>query len=329
MLRNELRAFAALILAGILIFSAFSANAQISSTALRGLAKDPSGGLIPSVNLTLKDTATGIEKYVVSGADGSFTFPNLVNGTYELTATAPGFEKAVVDGIVILMGRVTDITVNMKVGSIASTVVVTAASVQLETTSNTISNTIQNAGIMDLPMAGRETLNFALLMPGAQSAGSDRYSTFDGLPNASMNITIDGANNNSQRFKSGGTSFFGFAPTRLDAMEEVTISTAGMGAEAAGQGAMSIQFVTKRGTGQYHFRTLYQLHNEALNATGYMDKLNGIAKAKTRQNFALISAGGPLLHFIPLFKDKLFFFGYFEANPQPAAGTYTSKTQRL
>jgi hypothetical protein len=321
---SALRAFAAFILAGILIFSASSAYAQSSTTALRGLVKDPSGAVIPNVALTLKDVATGIEKTTQSGSDGSYAFPALVNGTYELSATASGFQKAVISGVSILAGRITDLPVNMKVGNISTTVEVTATAVQLETTSTTISTTIQNKSILELPMAGRDTLNFALMMPGAQSVGSDRNSTFDGLPNASMNITLDGVNNNSQRFKSGGTSFFAFAPARLDAMEEITVSTAGMGAESAGQGAMAIQFVTKRGTDRYRFQLIEQFHNEALNANSYMNGLRGTRKTRTRQNYIVGSVGGPALPFIPYFKNKLYFFAYFEANPQPGANTQSS-----
>lgn len=329
MFRSATRALAALMLAGILIFSASFASAQTSSTALRGLIKDPSGAVMPNVKLTLKDTATGIEKASESGADGAYIFPNLVGGTYQLTAEAAGFQKAVVDNVVINNGRTTDLTVDMKVGSISTTVEVTAAGVQLETTSTTISSTIKNTNIQTLPYSSRDSLYFAILMPGANSAGDTRYSTFNGLPNASLNISVDGVNNNSQRFKSGGTSFYQFAPTRIDAMEEVSISTSGMDAQSAGQGAMSIQMTTKRGTDQYHFRLLEQWHNEFLNAWPYMTK-EAYAydktqfKPKTRQNYALGSVGGPALHFIPFFKNRLFFFAYFEANPQPSASRRSS-----
>ncbi len=65
-------------------------------------------------------------------------------------------------------------------------------------------------------------------------------------------------NNNSQRFKSGGTSFFAFAPARIDAIEEVSVSTTGLGADAGGEGAMQIRMTTKRGSEQYHGKVLYQ-----------------------------------------------------------------------
>jgi hypothetical protein len=140
----------------------------------------------------------------------------------------------------------------------------------LETTSNEVGKTIDNKSIQNVPSPGRETLNFALLMPGVgNTQGNDRYSTYNGLPNASLDLTVDGMNDNSQRWKSGGTSFYEFGPSRVDAMEQVTVSTTGLGAEAGGQGAMQIRMTTKRGTDQYHFKVLEQLANEDFNANSY------------------------------------------------------------
>ncbi|MFN0123699.1 MAG: hypothetical protein ACKV2V_24625 [Blastocatellia bacterium] len=123
--------------------------------------------------------------------------------------------------------------------------------------------------MQNLPYAGRDSLNFAVLIVGSSRSTSDRNSTFNGLPNASLNITLDGMNNNSQRFKSGGASFFAFAPARIDAIEEVSVSTTSLGADAGGEGAMQIRMTTKRGTEQYHGKILYQGTNEALNANSF------------------------------------------------------------
>ena len=310
-------------LAGVLLLSTFSVTAQITVTAVRGLVRDPSGAVVPGVDLKLKDEATGIERSGITGADGSFIFANLVEGTYRLTASLTGFQTAVYESVVVNAGRTTDLTVEIKVGNTSEIVEVTASAVQLETTSNTSTSTIKHTNIHTLPNRERSTLDLALLVPGAASANNNRNSTFNGLPNASLNITLDGMNNNSQRFKSGGTSFFAFAPMRIDAVEEITVSTSGMGAEAAGQGAMTIQVVTRRGTDKYHFRVLEQWHNEWLNATPYATKLampfdSNAVKPRTRQNFIVGSAGGPLVPWVHYLKDKLFFFAYFEAEPAPA-----------
>src|SRR5262249_27983959 len=90
---------------GVLLIAAVASAAQITVTALRGIVKDPSGAVIPGVELTLKDMATGIEKTTQSIEDGGYLFANLVDGKYRLTATFGGFQTAVYDSIVINTGR--------------------------------------------------------------------------------------------------------------------------------------------------------------------------------------------------------------------------------
>lgn len=301
------------------------ANAQITTTGIHGIVTDSSGAVIPKASLKLVDTATGLEKQTVSGEDGSFVFANLQAGTYTLSASAAGFQNAVCSKVLVDAGRITDQPVDMKVGSTTETVEVSASTVALATTTNEVGTTISNNSVMNVPLAGRETLNFALLMPGVgNTQGNDRYSTFNGLPNASMDITVDGMNNNSQRWKSGGTSFYEFAPSRIDAIEQVTVSTTGLGSDAGGQGAMQIRMTTKRGSDQYHFKVLEQLTNEDLNANSYFNTLQHIARPKRRQNNEVGLISGPLVPFVPYLRHKLFFFAYFEAQPQPGSQTNTT-----
>src|SRR5262249_6727308 len=153
-------------------------------------------------------------------------------------------------------------------------------------------NSIQN-----LPYSSRDVLMFSLLMAGNTTANdaTGRNSTFNGLPNASLNISLDGMNNNSQRFKSGGTSMYAFAPARIDAIEQVTVSTTGLGADGSAQGAMNIRFTTRRGTDTFHGSIGEQFANEDLNANSFFNNLRGQPIAKVRQNNPYGSLGGPLL----------------------------------
>jgi len=271
--------------------------AQVSTTAIHGIVRDPSGAVVPNASLRLTDAGTGIEKTSTSNGDGEFVFPSLQSGKYDLSVSAGGFQSSVTRNVVVDTGRVTDVTVELKVGGTAETVEVSASPVQLETTSNLVSTTISNNLIDNLPFASRDTLGFALLSPGAQTTSGN--STFNGLPNASMDITVDGMNNNSQRFKSGGTSFFEFAPSRLDAMDQITVSTSGLGADAGASGAMQIRFTTKRGTNQYHFRIVEQFANEDLNANSYFNTLRGNPRPRSRSYQTAGSFSGPLAPFIP------------------------------
>ncbi len=303
----------AAVLLGPLAFGQSQTTGQI-----RGTVTDPSGAGVPDTNLSVKDLATGLVKTATSGASGGYTFLNLQAGTYEITASKTGFNKAVYSNIVVDAARTTDQPISLQVGSVSSTVEVTGVAPVLQTSSNQIATTVTNKDVQDLPMSGRDTLPFALLMAGSQSVYGG--STFDGLPNASLDITLDGMNNNSQRFKSGGTSFYQFAPARLDAIDEITIATTGSGADASGTGAMEIKTVTQRGTDQYHFKLFEQFRNEDLNANSFINNARGLPVTKLRENDFGGNIGGPLpIPFVPYFKHKLFFFINFEATPLPSS----------
>ena len=323
--RNFRNACLALTLCTAVLALAWPGFSQVTSSTVRGIVYDPSNAVIPNASLQLKDTATGIVKTTAAGAGGTFTFSNLVAGTYQLTAAATGFQNTVVNGIVADAGRTTDLTVSMALGSTSEAIEVSATGVQLETTSNEVGTTISNNNIQSLPYPSRDSLFFALFMAGSANANdtSGRNSTFNGLPNASLNVTIDGMNDNSQRFKSGGTSFYAFAPQRIDAIDEVTVSTTGLGADAVGVGAMNIRFTTKRGTDQYHFLAGEQFENEDLNSNLFFNNLRGQHISRGRQNNGYGDLGGPLVPFLPALRHKLFFFAYMEGQPQPSSSVAT------
>ena len=262
--------------AAYLAFAAISYG-QVTNTGIHGIVLDPSGAVVPNATVKATDTGTGIEKTTTTAHDGGFVFPNLQAATYRISVTAAGFETAQLDSVIVDSGRITDVSVRLAVGTASQTVEVASAAPQLETTSNEVGTTINNTEIQSLPYASRDVLMFSLLMAGNTSANdpTGRNSTFNGLPNASLNISIDGMNNNSQRFKSGGTSMYAFAPERIDAIEEVTVSTTGLSADSGGQGAMNIRFTTKRGTDHYHFTVGEQFANEDLNANSFFANLRG------------------------------------------------------
>jgi hypothetical protein len=322
---SALRVFLVVTIALVLPCLAPFAAAQVRTTGeIHGVVSDPSGNVVPGAQVDLTDVSTGITKSAKTETDGAFLFLNLLPGKYQLKVTAQGFQVAIYSDVVVDAGRRTDLPVGLKVGQLTETVEVTAAAQQLETTSNQIAATVRSDFVQQLPLAGRDTLQFALLMAGSQTIDSGRTSTFNGLPNASMNITIDGTDNSSQRFKSGGTSFWAFAPVRLDAIDEVTVSTTGQGADASGGGAMTIRFVTKRGTEQYHGKLFEQFRNDALNANSFINNLRGNRKPKLRQNEFGGNFGGPLPLPFDFLKKKVFFFAKMEAMPRPSTGVFTT-----
>src|SRR5262249_51517318 len=154
--------------------------------------------------------------------------------------------------LVVNAARTTNQTVILTVGAVTQTVEVQGETQMLHTTTTTVSSTVDQKYLQDLPLNGPSALPFTLLSAGAQQGVTSRDSTFNGLPGASINITLDGVANNAQRFKSGGTSFFAFVTPRLESVQEVSIATSNLGANSTGQGAIQIQFVTKSGTNTWH-----------------------------------------------------------------------------
>ena len=313
----------ALLHATFIMILASAVSAQITTTGIRGIIRDPNGAVVPNATVKVTDNSTGVEQSAVTSGEGVFLFPNLQFGTYKLTTTATGFKTDLIASVVVESGKITDVRIDLEVGTASETVQVAASTEQLNTTTNEVGATINNHLVQNLPFNGRDGLGFAGLIAGNMQSSNQRNSTYNGLPNASLNITLDGMNNNSQRFKSGGTSFFSFAPARIDAIEEVSVSTTGLGADAGGEGSMQIRMTTKRGTDQYHGQVLYQGENEALNANGFFRNMQGLPRTKVRNHNVAGSIGGPLFQFLRPFKGKLFFFAYYEIQPQPSTQTLT------
>jgi hypothetical protein len=282
-----------------------------------GTVYDPSGAVVPKASVEVTDIGTGIAVTATSNDQGGFVFPALQPGNYRVLVTATGFEPALVDNVTIETARTTNIDVKFAVAAVGEEVKVVARSQVIETTSTTVSTTVGSAQIAKLPLNTRSVMDFALLTPGTATSSGSRFSTFNGLPGGAINLTLDGINNNSQRFRSGNTSFFNFAPVRLGAMEEVTVSTAGLGADAGAEGAVQVQFVTKRGTNDYHGQGFDQIQNEGLNANSPFNAARNLPISKIRQHEFGGNLGGPLIH------NKLFFFGNYEQVYRPSTSTFS------
>ncbi len=280
-----------------------------------GTVKDASGAVVPKAELILIDNGTGTTTETSSGADGGFVFPNLQAGRYQITATFQGFNPVTIQEVVVGTSRSVDLVVQFEVAGVSELVRVEGRSQVVETTSTTIANTVSNEQISKLPLAGRNILGFALLVPGAATSAGARDSEYNGLPGGAINITLDGVNNNSARFRSGGTSMFVFAPIRLGAIEEVTVSTAGLTADAGAEGAVQIQFVTKRGSNAFRGQVFDTIQSDKLNAQGAVNKSRAIPKTKLRQHEWGANFGGPLI------RNKLFFFANYEQVYAPSEST--------
>ena len=253
--------------------------AQGTSTSLSGVVVDQSGGVIPGADVTVKSEATGTEFKTVTADNGTFSIPALAPGVYTATVTVPNFKQAVYKDIKLIAGTPASIRVTLQVGGSSETVVVQAGAEIVQSQTANITTTLLSNQITNLPLATRNVMDFIAMLPGVSTTGSVRNSTINGLPSVTINITIDGVNT-QDNYNRNGDGFFSYISPRLDAMEEVTVSTATPGAEAAGQGAVQIRFVTRSGNNDYK-GSLYWYHRDpSLNANYWFNNRDRAALYK-------------------------------------------------
>src|SRR5215813_7435195 len=259
-----------LALAIFLAVSGLAAFGQGGATApLSGLVLDQGGAAVSGAVVIVKNNATGAESNVTTAGNGTYTVPALGAGVYTVTVEAPGFKKAVLQEVKIDVGVAATANVTLEIGATSESVVVEGAGEILQTQSANVSTTIQTKQISQLPLQSRNTIYFLTMLPGVSSAAtaSPRNSTVNGLPSTAYNITIDGLNTQDNLLKSTD-GFFSFISPSVDAIQEVTLSTATPGAESAGQGAIQIKFATRSGTNEYH-GSLYEYHRNTVLNTNY------------------------------------------------------------
>ncbi|NDD63375.1 MAG: carboxypeptidase regulatory-like domain-containing protein, partial [Acidobacteria bacterium] len=315
---------------GLLVAGWGVALAQVAPTAaISGAITDQTGAVISGAAVTVRSSVTGGEFKVTSTDNGTYTVPALNAGQYVVTIEAQGFKKAVVDNVVLNTGVPATVNVTMEVGSASESVVIQGGAEVLQTQSASISTTITGRQITEIPFTSRDALDLVLLLPGTNTPGRPRTSTINGLPKGSLNITIDGINVQDNILKSSD-GFFTYVRPRIDAVDEVTVSTSNPGAESAGEGAVQIKFVTRSGTNQFH-GSVYEYHrNPALNANYWFnnrdlrpDPRTGTApRDRVLVNQYGFRLGGPI--WIPKIfdgRDKAFFFVNYEEFRIPEAAS--------
>ncbi len=268
---------------------------------------DPSGSVIPDAKIELRDPSSNEVRQAVTQGSGTYSFVNLSIGTYRLTVSKEGFSVQVFDSVVVQAARVTDVSAKLQVGTTTQSVEVTAtATPVLETTSNMIGTTIDMKQIEDLPLQGRDLTQLANLTPGYNG-------TWNGLPSIDQGNNIDGVIGSSTRMKFTGNAQPIVSP-RLEDIAEMTVQTDQLDLnQGFGQASMQLNFVTRRGSNQFHGRAFEDFQNSALNANSWYNDAAGLPRPHFELNTFGGSVGGRII------RDKLFFFGSFSMSKQPGS----------
>ncbi|HVL66236.1 MAG TPA: carboxypeptidase regulatory-like domain-containing protein [Vicinamibacterales bacterium] len=304
-----------------------SAFAQGGATgSITGVVVDTSGSVIPGATVEAVNVATNAVSATVSSAEGTFTIPSLNAGTYNVTVTLQGFKTFKAEKLELGPGTQRSVRATLEVGGLEETIVVTGGTELMQTSSPTVSRTMNANQIGKLPLVSRNALDAITFMPGFNTPAGNRDTTVNGLPQGAINITLDGMSVQDNYLKTSDGFFARLSP-RLDAVEAVTVTTAAGGAESAGQGAVQIRFVTRSGTNNYTGSGYFYLRHDGLNSNTWFnnrdlapDPATGKApKSELRQYQPGARLGGPI--WIPGVYDgrnKAFFFVNYEVFRQPS-----------
>jgi hypothetical protein len=248
-----------------------------------------------------------------TGADGSYRFPALPVGTYEIRAEHAGFQRELQTGLKLNIGQEAVINLSLQVGAVEQTVAVTAEAPMIETTSGNVAGLITEDQLRDLPLNARNLIELATLFPGVSLARTGGQ----GVPNGfATKLTIGGTRYNSSLFQMDGqdindnTGSAGGAAGILMGVEtvrEFNVVTYGFSAEYGKHTGGVFNAVTKSGTNSLHGSVFELLRNDKMDAPAWEDNaLNRGVKPPYRRNQFGFSLGGPIK------RDRTFFFGSYE-----------------
>jgi hypothetical protein len=295
-------------LALLTTFVCMSARAQIGQASITGTVVDSSDATVVGATVTAKHLTTNVTYQAVVNQSGSYTFPVLPIGSYEVSVTADGFKRSVRSGIVLEVGDKPAINFRLEIGAVVDTVEVTGAAALVDTTGSTIGKVVESARIDSLPLNGRSVLSLALLTPEVQGHTTTTQPGFGDRGDAVTNFSImgghpwlnayilDGVNNTQAR-----QGFAAVIP-QVDSIEEFKIQSGYMSAEYGFTAGGVINMVTKSGTNAVH-GTLYEfLRNTDLTARNFF--------ATTVPPLIYNQYGGAIGG--PIIKNRTFFFANVE-----------------
>jgi hypothetical protein len=284
-----------------------------STSSLSGVVVDAGGGVVPGATVVVKATATGTQYETVTNTDGLFSVPALGAGVYSVTVSLSGFKTAVINDLRVAIGTPVSVKAVLEVGSLSETIVVQSSGDIVNTQTATISSTLNVDQINKMPMPTRNALNAVTFLPGVNTAGINRDSNFNGLPDSFVAITLDGVNNNDN-FNKSTEGLFAMVTPRQDAVEAVTVTTAVGGADVGGHGAVSINFSTRSGTNRFTGSAYEYFRAPDLNTNYFFNKLSDLPVNDVKLNQYGFRQGGPIV--IPgLYNGRgkaFFFFNYEE-----------------
>lgn len=283
-----------------------AANAQLITGSVTGTVTDASGAAIPGATVTLTNTGTNNARTAESNQAGNFRFLQLESGNYTLRTQADGFSTSVREGVIVQTARSIALPVSLEIGTITETVEVSGGAPLLEANTSELATVIDRQKLEDLPLAGRNYMNLANLIPTVRGIGYFGGPVLSTWRMAGVNIggggaiaqgsLMDGMANDKSGDAAGAMTYLS-----VDATQEFKVLTNAMSAEFGRTSGGVISVISKSGTNQFHGAAYEYLRNTVLNANEFFTNASGNDRPPVIINQFGGAAGGPVV------RNKIFF----------------------
>jgi Carboxypeptidase regulatory-like domain len=272
------------------------AQAQNVYAAIHGTVTDATGAVVTNATITIVNISTNITKAVMTDSKGYYILPQLqAGGPYQVTITAPGFQKVIEGGLTLNLNDNRDVDAKLSIGSGNTTVNVSASALQVETSDTQIKQVMTAQQLEEVPLEGRDPAGLQKLEPGVVES-SDRFGSFatDGNQSSQNSYLLDGVDINDGPLQDEGIQ------VNPDALQEENVIVSTLNPEFARNSGATINQIVKAGSNQFHGNVFEFYRDTFMNSTPYF-----VTRPDFHQNLYGATLGGPVIH------DKLFFFlGY-------------------
>jgi Carboxypeptidase regulatory-like domain len=285
---------------------------QISSSsgAVEGTVTDPQKAVIPGAKVILTNADTGTTAETTSGSDGTFVFPLLAPGNYNIQVQAAGFETTDVRGVRVDVTKVTNASVTVKIGQVSTVAEVQGEAVTVDTRTSTTGDVITGTQIRDIPLPTRNFLDLTAMQAGTAARIQSAATVGHGTPILDVagsratvnNFVLDGVDANN--FGSG--SLGGVPVPSPDAISEFRVSTSMYDASQGRGSGGNINAILRSGTDKFHGGAYEFYRSNDMNANDFFANEQGKSVPVLLQNQFGGELGGP----IPKVKDTFWFFAY-------------------
>jgi outer membrane receptor protein involved in Fe transport len=295
------------------------AQSQATTGNIEGRVLDPKDAALPGASVTATNQQTGLEKTATTDELGGFTIAFLSPGLYTVRTNASGFSQTEVKDVVVTVGGKSPLDVRLSVGGASGSVTISSEAPVVETNMSSVSTTVNSRAIENLPVNGRNFLDFATLTPGVIRDQNREGDLAVGGQKGTLNsLQVDGVDNNNTFF---GQSFgrTGVRPPYQfseESVQEFQVNQNGFSAEFGRAGGAVINVVTKSGTNEIHGGGFEFFRDESLNANTPQLKASQFTRGlpNKRPPLQINQFGGRLGG--PIKRNKAFFFFTYDGQRQ-------------